>query len=292
MQMPSKKSPLGLIVFFLAFAAALCGDLPDFYLELPKQKDSYPLLIALEGSIVQEDGPSSVLRLQRILAPVFLNHGIGVVMMERRGAYKRGIDPDRFHQFNFPSQRLADHIKLVQHLREHPPKGWDGRLFILGGSEGGPIAIKLSHAVKPDACIALIGCGDQLFKEYIWTHQLKQGVFSDRKDYEEQIEKMKKDPDPKKWWYGQTYRYWADALDQSESKEALELECPFLVVAGSEDHEVASTDRLVQKAREQKKDITYLRIEGMEHDALNPKWNVLNQIVTFLENHELRLLAD
>lgn len=300
MQMPQKKLSVGFLTIFLIFAATLCGEIIRHeipvedtrlisYFDLPDHCKSYPLLIALEGSTVQEDGPTSVLRLQKTLRDSYLKEKIGLIMMERRGADEKQIDVARFHASNTPSQRLSDHEELVKYLRNNPPKSWNGKLYILGGSEGGPIAIKLASRVKPNACIALIGCGDQTFKEYIWNHMLTrvqnkefEPLFPTRDAFEEHVKMMKEDPDPNKWWYGQTFRYWADALDQSEWREALKLECPFLIVAGSNDIEVSSTDRLVEKLKSNRRNVTYLRIEGMGHDVLNPQWNVQSKIIDFL----------
>lgn len=96
---------------------------------------------------------------------------------------------------------------------------------------------------------------------------------------------MKANPDPTKFWFGQTYHYWADALDQTEESEFLQLTCPVLVVTGTEDIECASTDRLIDKARRNSQDVTYLRIEGMGHQVLDPQWNVLDAICTFVQTH-------
>jgi hypothetical protein len=45
-----------------------------------------------------------------------------MITMERRGFKGDQTDANLFHQNNTPSQRLADHLQLVQHLRAHPQK--------------------------------------------------------------------------------------------------------------------------------------------------------------------------
>lgn len=105
-----------------------------------------------------------------------------------------------------------------------------------------------------------------------------------RSEYEKRVQLMQKDPDHTKWWFGQTYRYWADALEQTEEQEFLALQCPALVVVGSEDIECASTDRLVQKAHSLKKQVEYVRVEGMGHEVLQPEWNVMDKIIKFIKH--------
>ncbi len=258
-----------------------------YYIESPNTIRSYSLMVVLEGSFVEELGPQSIVRLHDKLAQSLLDSSIGMVTMERRGVDGELVDADLFHRYNTPSQRLSDHIQLIQHLKARPPQNWNGELIILGGSEGGPIAIKLASTTDPEACIVLVGCGDQTFAEYIW--QVIQSIPSEYKPvenraaFEAQIEMMKTNPDPTRFWFGQSFLYWADALDQTEYKEFLSLNCPVCVIAGSEDIECASTDRLIAMARQREQDVTYLRIEGMGHMALDPQWDVMRQVLKWLD---------
>jgi pimeloyl-ACP methyl ester carboxylesterase len=245
----------------------------------------------IEGSFVERVGPQSVLRLHEKIAEPFLKAGIGLVMMERRGVDGKKVDHRHFHQCNTPSQRLLDHMILVEHLNNHPPPFWNGKWILIGGSEGGPIAIKLAHKIQPLACVAIVGCGKQSFKEYIWKTIQSMPVWkrifinlpASRMAYEERCRRMKSDPSPEKRWFGQTYRYWADALDQSEHQEFLELKCPVIVVAGSKDIECASTDQLVEMAKRNGRNVAYLRIEGMGHEALDLRWNVIERVLDWLK---------
>jgi pimeloyl-ACP methyl ester carboxylesterase len=223
------------------------------------------------------------------LAPSFLSEGVGVIGLERRGVKVDGIDSKEYHLFNTPSQRLVDHIELVRYLQNHPPRGWNGQLFALGGSEGGPIAIKLASSMDLDLCVVLCGCGSQPFRDLIWAFiqrispKFKPFLPSSREEYDQLCEWIKTHPDPEKFWLGQTYLYWSDALDQSEDREFLSLNCPAIVVAGSEDSECASTDRLIERAHQLQRNVKYLRIEGMGHEALEPRWQVLKKIIECLK---------
>lgn len=263
-----------------------------YYLDIP-DSDSYPLLLVLEGSFVEEVGPRSILGLHKVLAQPLLESGIGLVFMEKRGVGKDHVDVALFHRFNTVSQRINDHLQLIQHLKSHPPQNWNGQLVILGGSEGGPIAIKLAHAAHPAACVVLAGCGDQPFAEFIW-HVIETiapedrhlaNLPIDRTSYEAQIKTMKAEPDSTRFWFGQSYFFWADALDQTEYQEFLSLKCPAFVVSGSEDIDCVSTDRLIAMAKKNHQNVTYLRVEGMGHKVLDPQWGVLEQIIKWLGTH-------
>ena len=244
-----------------------------------------------------------MLRLHKLLSPAVLTWGVGLVTLERRGADGEQIDADTFHFYNTPSQRLTDHLRLIHHLKKNNPPGWNGKIIIVGGSEGGPIAIKLSQRINPAACIALVGCGDQNFKEYIWNviQQIQSSCYTwqwplkrwwsslpkNKNEYNLLCVRMEKNPDHTKWWFGQTFRYWADALNQCEANDFLSLVCPCLVVSGSNDIECPSTDRIINRAKQLNKNVTYMRIASMAHDVLNPQWDTLKIVQKFLKNNSL-----
>jgi dipeptidyl aminopeptidase/acylaminoacyl peptidase len=63
---------------------------------------------------------------------------------------------------------------------------------------------------------------------------------------------------------GMTWLYHADAF-QKPPTDYNKIRSPFLVVEGTEDSTLASSDLFVQKAQEAGAKITYFRIEGMDH---------------------------
>ncbi|MCB1117275.1 MAG: alpha/beta hydrolase [Chlamydiia bacterium] len=294
------KCLLLLLISFSLFAEPiryemnLQDEVISYYIDMPDVDGTVPLVLVIEGSYCADSGPQSILHLHEVMVSDFHGAAIGVATIERRGVDGHDkINVEKYHAFNTPTQRLLDHLKFVEHLQARPPERWNGQLFILGGSEGGPIAIKLAHSVNPAACVVLVGCGDQTFKEYIW-HTLQSAPFwkrvwvtcigdmpFTRASYEARVARMKSNPTPEKFWYGQTYRYWADALDQFEMDAFLQLKCPVFVVTGTQDIECPSTDRLIARAKAQGQDVTYLRVEGMAHGVLDSKWNVMPKILDF-----------
>jgi len=63
---------------------------------------------------------------------------------------------------------------------------------------------------------------------------------------------------------GMTYLYHADAL-QYAKHDYIKIKTPFLSVVGSEDPMIESADAFAQKSLEAGVNITYLRVEGMDH---------------------------
>ena len=291
-----------IIIFFNSlFAIPLRQELSTkdnsyiYYIDFPNNFEKFPIILAIEGSYNDRIGPQSVLRLHKNLAPEILKNNIGLMLLEKRGIDGNDVNINIFHQFNTTSQRLLDHIHFIKEFKKNPPNNWNGDLIILGGSEGGPIAIKLAHKITPNTCIAIVGCGDLSVKEYIWKEIQKiyasssiwekpiiKWIYqlpSTRTKYDILCDKIKNNPDTQKKWFGQTFLYWSDCFDQSEDQEFLSLKCPSLIISGEQDIECFSTKRLIKKAKENKQNVTHICIKKMGHNALNPKWGVLKNVL-------------
>jgi esterase/lipase len=291
------------------------GDTIPYYTSLPKGKEfegkAFPLILQVDGSYVHHEKPGSVRRFTSTLG--FNQVGFGVICMERRGVDGEEVDIDKYHEYNTPSQRIHDHRTLVEHLRKNKSrlKNWDGRIFVLGTSEGAPIAIKLADHLTLDACVAVVAGGDISFQDFIWQHiqayfhndsrtSLRnfsqeflgfnlthycndwvvkklmyficwyQNIPTTEKEYETICAMIRQNPTSKVFWYGQTHKYWDDALGQTEKDEFLRLRCPILVVYGSKDVHCESTERLIKLARNDQ-EVTALRLEGSGHNISDPR---------------------
>jgi len=82
----------------------------------PPKTDLRPILIVVEGSYVHQEGPQSIIRLHEHFSKVVNEVDFGLVLMERRGISNTSVDKDIYHKFNTPSQRLDDHLKVVNFL--------------------------------------------------------------------------------------------------------------------------------------------------------------------------------
>jgi serine-type D-Ala-D-Ala carboxypeptidase/endopeptidase len=118
-----------------------------------------------------------------------------------------------------------------------------------------------------------------------------QDIPTTRAEYEKICHKMKNNPTHKKFWYGQTYKYWSASLNRSIKEDFLRLECPVLVIFGSHDVEHPSTEKLLNLAEEKgKENINWLRVDGAGHNVFHPKFQ--EQVCSVLDDFLLAIKKD
>jgi len=81
---------------------------------------------------------------------------------------------------------------------------------------------------------------------------------------------------------GMTYKYHADALNSYPKPAYGKIKTPYLVVAGTKDSIIDSSDAFVQKAKEMGAPITYMRISNMDH-YVRKKEDVINDSFAWLK---------
>ena len=82
-----------------------------------------------------------------------------------------------------------------------------------------------------------------------------------------------------------TYRYHADVfIEQDRNKAYTTIKTPLLVVTGTKDTIIETSDVFVNKAKKNGVPITYYRIEGARHyETINPKFNVIEKTLLWLK---------
>ena len=85
-----------------------------------------------------------------------------------------------------------------------------------------------------------------------------------RKGYDTKMDKTLKHPTANKEFLGMTYLYHADA-QKFPKYDYYKIKTPFLVVSGTADSLIQSSDAFVEKARTASANVTYHRIEDMDH---------------------------
>lgn len=257
---------------------------PDivYYFSPPPQKN-YPIAILCEGSS-QKESLKSVIHFHRYFLQEFMDLGAGVLSLEKWGIDGDIIQPDDFMHHYTRTQRLQDHIAVIEHLKLYPPKGWNGTFIFLGVSEGGHIVTKLSEKQPPLATINWSGGGDgACWQEEVWLflqqlllknpncpHNVKLSacsacleIFSSRSHYGAKMEAILKDPSDE-IFLGMTHKYHADALNWAPC-DYEKITSPYLLVTGTLDTILELSDSFVEKAKKAKVPITYLRISDMDH---------------------------
>ena len=268
-------------------------DGPDivYYLSKPKS-DSYPIAILCGGSTSKND-ISSIIHLHRYLLKEFIDLGAGVLTVEQWGVDGNKVNADEFMQYYTRTQRLLDHRTVIEALKKNPPVGWNGKIILFGASEGGLLVTTLTTDFQ-DSVIATInwsGAGDWSWREELWVfvekllsenpdchdHKLKlkdcpcMEDVATRERYDAKMDETLDNPTADKEFLGMTYLYHADAQKFPEYDYA-KMKSPFLVVSGTLDSLIKSSDAFVEKATEAGAKITYHRVDDMDHYVRkNPK---------------------
>lgn len=261
---------------------------PDivYYFSKPN-KDNYPIVIMCGGSS-DINHIESIIHFHRYFLQEFMDLGIGIMTVEQWAVDGNKVDSQAFIEHYTRSQRLEDHRAVIEHLKLHPPHHWNGKLIFLGVSEGGPLVTKLTEEYA-DITIATInwsGAGDWTWDEELWAYAqrlldenpecphniplshclicLESLAMTSRERFDAQMNAMLNNPSCDQYFLNVTYKYHADAI--LYPRPNYEKICtPFLVVAGTEDAFIQSSDAFVKKGKAAGADITYLRIENMDH---------------------------
>jgi pimeloyl-ACP methyl ester carboxylesterase len=243
-----------------------------YYVSKP-QAVNYPIAICCGGSSTRNE-LYSIIHFHRYFLQEFLDLDVAVLTVEQRGIDGNQIDEEVFWRYYTRSARLRDHQAVIENLKLNPPVGWNGKIILLGVSEGGPLVTSLTQKYC-DIIIATInwsGAGDLSWREQLWLfiEDLRKNedcipyLPANRFDYNACMDEALANPTPDKDFLGMTYLYHADAL-QYPQPDYEKIQTPFLVVAGVQDSIIDSSDVFVQKAKAAGANITYLRIEDMDH---------------------------
>ena len=256
-----------------------------YYFSKPKEAETYPILILCEGSSNMLD-LKSVFYIRNYLAEKIEALSVGYLTVEKWGIDGNEINKEEFSNHYTRYQRLIDHLKVIHSLERNPPKGWDGKIVLLGVSEGGPLVTDLSISCPNTiATINWVGAGDWSWADELWYYfecskqnsvwmrlydsiprwlPFSSDIPKTREEYDRLVQEIIHNPNPHLSMGGMTYLYHADAF-QKPPIDYTQIHSPFLVVAGTKDSLILSSDQFVQKATEAAAPITYFRIDGMDH---------------------------
>lgn len=274
-----------------------------YYISKPDQAN-YPIVVLCEGSYCAGQTIKSPSGLLKNFLPILKNCNVGLLTVEKWGVNGKQVDEKQFHAHNTITQRIQDHEQVINYLTTTKPDGWDGTLVFLGGSEGGDVAIALTlnYPERVIATIIFAGIGLQSRQDEIWDHiqeYLKNapwyeklglwfmGISKNRQGFEKQIATMKQNPDPKKWWYGQTYKYWADVFSRPKNSslpEFYNLKSSIFISTGTADSLIESSDELVEKMKQHGMQVTYHRLQDVPHGMTDHAPQIFDVAALWLQN--------
>lgn len=255
-----------------------------------------PIAIICEGSSLKED-LESVIRIHTAwgLHESLNQMGLGVVTVEKRGINGNRIDEEEFFEHYTRTNRFNDHCTVIEALKNNPPVGWDGSLIFIGGSEGGPLAISLTLKYPHEtlATVNWAGATDNSWQDQIWNFFHHNSWFMwlvglyelpwSREKFYKKFEEIKHNPSSKKWFAGLTYRYHADVFEEKKRNTTYTtIRTPLLIVTGTEDTIIDTSDTFVDKAQQAGVPITYYRIDGMGHGVIDPKFGMIKKTLQWI----------
>ena len=132
-----------------------------YYFSKPDSIDhAYPILILCEGSASKGD-LTSVFWFREYFSERIQPLQVGYLTVEQCGIDGNQINEEEFWNYYSRSQRLKDHLRVIEYIEENPPVGWNGQFIFIGVSEGGPLVTDLSIACPNTlATINWVGAGD------------------------------------------------------------------------------------------------------------------------------------
>lgn len=273
-----------------------------YYFSPPDTAQNYPILLLCEGSSNKGD-LGSVFFIRNYFAERVQPLQVGYLTVEKWGIDGNHINESEFWNHYTRSQRLKDHLNVINYLEQHPPHGWNGQLIFIGVSEGGPLVTDLSMIYPHTlATINWVGAGVWPWADEFWQffENWKLNSFWIRlydaiprwvpfssdipptcQQFDALVEHIISNPTPDQSMGGMTYLYHADAF-LKPPVDYSQIRSPFLIVKGTADSDIDSCDQFVQEAVKAGAKVTYFRIEGMDH-WLRKRPDVIDQSFEWLK---------
>ncbi|WP_343345818.1 alpha/beta hydrolase [Sphingomicrobium sp. XHP0239] len=250
----------------------------QFYLDWPADGSNVPILLMIDGSgcvgqlrergrSFYRPGPDAPFRYARLQIE------------------KPGVDPtadffdaltcsDEFHRHYTIANRVADHLRVLQHLGAQAD-WWNGDLYLWGWSDGGDIGAQLL-SYRPTTTRAVLGAMGGGFTmaehfEDFWV--CPEETTSDRPaclaDLRADFTRIADHLSRVGRWNGESPATWDSRLHSRLIAPLADNRVPLLIVHGEQDFDsvpVASARRLVDGLREAgNRHFAYWEIAGMEH---------------------------
>lgn len=181
------------------------------------------------------------------------------------------------------SQRADDVARVLSELKESD--WWNGELVLFGGSEGGAVVARLAPRVQPEAAVVFSsGLGESLAESLPRVIPPEAAKMAGAKFAE-----ARANPNSSEIWGGNSYRWWADIVDDVLVNHLLKTEVPVLLVNGERDStESARAARDAYKAAN-RCELTYWEFPDYDHfmtdsDGENHREEVFAKISEWIDS--------
>lgn len=287
MRVVSKCATFAIVLLNLSFSSAAAQSdegkatthtlmRPDnskviFYLNLPASNRKAPLLISFQGS-----QPESVYDHKMLSLEFSQRWNVATLMIEKPGVATAAQDcSEEYKNKNTLDARLSDALFVLNSLKDS--NWWDGTLTVLGGSEGGALAAKLTAVYPVNKAVLLVtGAGITLAEAMPdLVRGMMQGappkLIQDELDkIPDTLRDIKKNPVADKSFGGHcnTYKYWNSVLWYRPSDTMLKTKTEYLLVHGDNDinHPVESARKTAKLFKDLKINrLTYWELPGLDH---------------------------
>ena len=298
------KRAIGLMLA-LCPAAALAGpqrfetprsDGSTIHWTLDQPRDATGILLLAQGSGCQSAERNANLALTRAAFPSF-----AALTVEKYGVAP-GDDPANDHEDCSPTfrghhtitQRVEDAAAVLAALRGKD--WWNGRLVLIGGSEGGDVIARLSARIDADAAILISTGGGKTFGEMVRqsiTAEMERHAVPEQHwpPVDRIFEQVRANPQSDELWAGSSFRFWADAIDRRIMDSMLESRTRFLLIQG--DRDVSTPPELARMvadgfASAGRSNLTYWEFPALDHAMTDAQGtsemkDVLAQAAAWLE---------
>lgn len=271
------------------------GTTIEGYFDTPDSKTKVPVVVFIDGS-----NEASVLLSHDKLAPRFNPKNLGFISLEKRGISADKIDKKTFYAHDCFQERLQDYSLLLSAIRDQKIAGCNGSVILLGGSEGGKIAPRLSldfsNLVQGVVLIAS-GGGLSFAEEMKYQSQqlIQQKERSKKlgykvrgvmfpKEIDKTYDKMLKNPNSLKMCGPKTWKWFASYLSYDLLSDLLKVNTPIYMIHGEQDIliPIKSAD-LVEKAFSEagKTNLHYARHPDLGH-ALTGREDVYTPMLEWI----------
>ncbi len=164
---------------------------------------------------------------------------------------------------NTLQQRVVDAAQVIARLRQ--ASWWNGRIVIMGASEGGAVAAMLAPLVPETAAVIVLSSGIGVPVGELIRAAVPAPVASEAPRI---FAEARANPTGQRRWGGASYRWWADAVGVTPAVMLLQTSAPILLIHGTRDQFApVATARATRDllARQGRANLTYREYDGYDH---------------------------